>query len=369
MVASSLRIAMMLEVYYPNIGGQEVFFQELGETLVRRGHSVDVYCIANKPGLPQTEELNGITIHRNPNGGRYLQPPVPAMRRSWLDIVKFSAGVRRVASAHQHDFYLLNQWPLMHAVALPKNVRALSAIHWCEIRTDPVLTRCQKRLPRIVGSNFAVSAAVAAEITRQSGRPCGVLPSGIQLSRYRNTPRGKRAGVLSLGRIAAHKNLSLLIDAYEIAVAGGLDGDLLIAGDGPARPEVEAYVRRSPLASRIQVLGSVTEEQKLELLSQAAVFGMPSMREGFPRVITEAMASGLPVVTSDYAGNGSKEVVAQYKSGIVCGTTAADFAEALLATEADWDRYSQAGLAAAQTLDWSHIAETLEARIREVLAK
>ncbi|WP_234817856.1 glycosyltransferase family 4 protein [Mycolicibacterium sphagni] len=369
MVASSLRIAMMIELYHPSVGGQEVFFQELGETLVQRGHSVDVYCIGHTGGLAGTETINGVTIHRNPNGGRYKQPLVKALRRNWTDIVKFSAGVRRIASAHQHDFYLLNQWPLMHALALPKDVRARSAIHWCEIRTDPILTACQTRLPRIVGSNFAVSEAVAVVITEQSGRPCGVLPSGITLSRYRNRPRDDRSGVLYLGRIAPHKNLPLLIDAFELAAAKGLTGDLMIAGDGPSRADVEAYAQRSPLASRVRVLGSVTEAQKLELLSQAAVFGMPSTREGFPRVITESMASGLPVVTPDFPGNGSKEVVAQYKAGIVCGTTPTDFAEALLATEADWNAFSQAGVAAAQTLDWSHIAETLEARIQEVLGK
>jgi glycosyltransferase involved in cell wall biosynthesis len=369
MVAASLRIAMMIELYHPSVGGQEVFFQELGETLVRRGHSVDVYCIGHEGGLVQTESLNGVTVHRNPNGGRYKQPRIAALRRNWFDIVKFSAGVRRIAAAHQHDFYLLNQWPLMHAVALPKDVRARSAIHWCEIRTDPVLHTCQTRLPRIVGSNFAVSEAVAEVITEQSGRPCGVLPSGIELSRYRKTPREERTGVLYLGRIAPHKNLPLLIDGFELAAAKGLAGDLMIAGGGPALDEVEAYAKRASLASRIRILGSVTEAQKIELLSQAAVFGMPSTREGFPRVITEAMASGLPVVTPDFPGNGSKEVVAQYNAGIVCGTTPEDFAEALLATEAQWDSYSQAGIAAAQTLDWSHIAETLEARIQEVLGK
>ena len=342
----SLRFAFLTELYRPSIGGQEIFFQELGEAMVRIGHSVDVYCIGHEPGLPATETLNGVHIHRHPNGGHYKTPRFAAMRRNWFD-----------------------QWPLMHVTVLPRPVRARSAIHWCEIRDDAFLRTLQAVLPRLVASNFAVSEAVAQEITRQSGRPTVVLPSGIQLDRYRSVPHGERSGVLYLGRLASHKNLPLLIDAFTLAAADGFAGELVIAGDGPARGEIESCARQSPAAERIRVLGSVDEDTKIELLSRAAVLGMPSRREGFPRVITEAMASGLPIVTARFPEKGATDVVAQYGSGVVCGTDPAEFAGALLAAEAGWEGFSHAGLTGAQSLDWSGIARTLEARAMEVAAR
>jgi glycosyltransferase involved in cell wall biosynthesis len=221
----------------------------------------------------------------------------------------------------------------------------------------------------MVGSNFAVSNAVGEAIAEQSGRQCLVLPSGIQLDRYRSADRAARAGVLYVGRLAPHKNLPLLVDAFELAADRGFAGDLVIAGNGPSRDEIGAYADRSRLAERINVLGPVEEAHKIELLSQAAVLGMPSMREGFPRVITEAMASGLPVVTPSFPENGAKDVVAQYNAGVVSGTDPAEFAEALLAVEAGWQAFSEAGLAAAKSLDWSGVAHTLEVRIREVTGR
>lgn len=365
-----LRLAFLTELYTPSVGGQEVFFQELAEAMVRRGHSVDVYCIGHKPGLPADEVINGVRLHRKPNSGRYMNPVVPALRRAWSNIAVYSAGMRRVAKTGAHDFYLLNQWPLMHVPALPRATRQRTGIHWCEIRQDPILSRLQKRLPPLVRANFAVSAAVAAAIEEQSGQhPVVVLPSGIQLERYRPAPREERSGVLYLGRIAAHKNLPLLIDAFEIAVDRGLTGDLVIAGGGPSSEEIQEYARRSRVADRITVPGPVSEDEKIQLLSQAAVFAMPSRREGFPRVITEAMASGLPVVTARFPDNGAQHVVAQYGAGVVCGTEPADVAEALLAADAQWDTFSAAGLAGAQTLDWSGIAHTLETRVREILGR
>jgi len=365
-----LRLAFMTELYFPSIGGQEVFFQELAEAMVRRGHSVDVYCIGHKPGLPADEVMNGVRVHRRPNSGRYLNPVVPALRRAWSNIFVYSFGTRRVAAGKSHDFYLMNQWPLMHAPTLPREARARSGIHWCEIREDRILSTLQKRLPRLVRANFAVSAAVAVAIEEQSGQhPVVVLPSGIQLERYRPTPRAERSGVLYVGRLAPHKNLPLLVDAFELAVERGLTGDLVIAGDGPSRTDISDYARRSRFADRVHVLGSVTEEKKIELLSKAAVLGMPSKREGFPRVITEAMASGLPVVTARFPENGAQNVVAQYGAGVVCGVDPTDFAEALLVAEAQWDTFSAAGLTGAQDLDWSGIAQTLETRVREILGR
>lgn len=361
-----MRFAFLCELFYPNVGGQEVFFQELGEAMVRRGHQVDVHCIGHKAGLPEDEVINGVGVHRHPNKGTYLSPRVPALRRDWSEIVKYSAGVRRLASRDDHDFYLLNEWPLMHVPALPKDVRARSAIHWCEIREDLLLRTLQAQLPKRVGMNFAVSEAVATAITAQSQQVCGVLPSGIVADRYRSSPGADRSGVLYVGRLAPHKNLPMLVDAFTLAVDRGLTGDLVIGGDGPSRQDIESHVSQSPVASRVHVLGSIDEAQKIDLLSQSAVLGMPSRREGFPRVIAEAMASGLPVVTAGFAENGAKEVVAQYGSGVVCGTEPSDFADGLLAAAAGWDGFSRAGLAGAGSLDWSQIAVTLETHARAV---
>jgi hypothetical protein len=51
---------------------------------------------------------------------------------------------------------------------------------------------------------------------------------------------------------------------------------------------------------------------------------------------------------------------------VVCGTETGDFAEALLTSQAQWDVFSQAGLAGARSLDWSGIAEALEMRAQEI---
>lgn len=362
-----MRLAFLTELYHPSVGGQEVFFQELAEAMVRRGHSVDVYCIGHEPGLASEESLNGVQIWRSPNTGGYKKPLIPALRRNWFDIVKYSARVRRVASAQKHDFYLLNEWPLMHVAALPRKARARGAIHWCEARGGRLFSFLQARLPRLVRMNFAISESAAAAIGRESGQAFTVLASGIESRRYRQLPRSQRSGLLYLGRLTEHKDLPLLIDAFGLAAARGFGGDLIIAGDGPARSDIESHAGRSPVAERIRLVGRVSEADKVKLLSEAAVFGISSHREGFPRVIAEAMASGTPVVTARFPENGATDVVEQYGAGVVCGTDAEQFADALLSAEAGWDGFSRAGIVGSASLDWDRIVATLEQRIGEIV--
>ena len=66
-----LRFAFVTELYFPNVGGQEVFFQELAQAMVRRGHSVDVYCIGHQAGLADEEVINGIRVYRCQGSGGY----------------------------------------------------------------------------------------------------------------------------------------------------------------------------------------------------------------------------------------------------------------------------------------------------------
>jgi glycosyltransferase involved in cell wall biosynthesis len=359
-----LRIAIFTELFAPSIGGQEAFFEGLGRALIRRGHEVEVFAIGHEDDLPAAERISGIPVHRDPITGDYKKPRFAWGKRNWPAIFRYALTVRRIAREGRHDFYLLNQWPLLHAVTLPRKARSRAMLHWCEIRDGRFYRLVQRLLPRLVRFNAAISDSVGTAITAASGRPVVTLPSGLDRSLYRRLPQAERAGILSIGRIAAHKNLEMLVEAFETLRGNGYAGRLVLAGDGPERASLAARVAASPARDAIDLPGLVDDEEKLRLLASAELFAMPSRREGFPRVVAEAMASGLPVVTSDYPENGTRDVVARYGNGLVVAPGAAELAAGLEAARQRWAELSQRGLAEAAHLDWDGIAATFEAHIQ-----
>lgn len=363
-----MKIAVFTELYAPSIGGQEAFFRGLGEALQARGHTVDIYCIGHERGLAPTETIGGLAVHRYPIAATYKRPLFSAMRRDWPQMCRFALRTRAVAKKGEHDFYLLNEWPLLHVLTLPRKARERALLHWCEVRASAFYSVMQSLLPRFVRLNGAISDSVGRMIEAMSGRPVITLPSGLDLTRAVYRPRAERRDIVTLGRIVEHKNLPLLIEAFEILCDRGYEGRLKIAGGGPDLPNLQARVAASPRRDRIDLLGVVSDEEKFELLSRCEVFAMPSRREGFPHVISEAMCCGLPAVTADYPENGAKNVVLDFGAGVVTGQTAQAFADGVAQARDDWERYSAKGLQTARTLAWSSIAERLESEILQTFA-
>jgi glycosyltransferase involved in cell wall biosynthesis len=111
--------------------------------------------------------------------------------------------------------------------------------------------------------------------------------------------------VLGAGRLTAQKNFPLLISAFAL-VARQSDVRLVILGDGPARPALEAHIRRHGLEHRIALPGFVTNPYAC--MARARVFALSSDFEGLPTVLIESLAVGTPVVSTDCA-SGPREIL------------------------------------------------------------
>jgi colanic acid/amylovoran biosynthesis glycosyltransferase len=154
------------------------------------------------------------------------------------------------------------------------------------------------------------------QFTRRAGR------NGSDRGRPGSNGSGRVATVLYIGRLVPEKGQAVLLEAVAELAARGIDVELALAGEGSMRPELERSAARLGIAERVAFLGAVGQEDLQELYEQAAVFCLPSFAEGVPVVLMEAMAMGVPVVTTRIAG--IPELIENGHSGVLVAPGRAD---------------------------------------------
>jgi colanic acid/amylovoran biosynthesis glycosyltransferase len=108
--------------------------------------------------------------------------------------------------------------------------------------------------------------------------------------------------LVCVGRLCEQKGQLLLVDAAARLAAQGLVFELVLAGDGEMRAEIEQAVHRHRLDSRVRITGWISSAQVRDELLAARALVLPSFAEGLPVVIMEAMAIGRPVISTYIAG-------------------------------------------------------------------
>ncbi|WP_206675218.1 glycosyltransferase family 4 protein [Alteripontixanthobacter muriae] len=105
-----------------------------------------------------------------------------------------------------------------------------------------------------------------------------------------------------VGRLSAEKGYPGLLDAFDSLLAQGIIAELDIVGDGPLREEIANRLVQSGKTNKIHLHGALPEEATLQKIAENDILVLPSLMEGLPVVLMEAMALGKPVVASHVAG-------------------------------------------------------------------
>jgi glycosyltransferase involved in cell wall biosynthesis len=214
--------------------------------------------------------------------------------------------------------------------------------------------------------------AVSAFTARQVEQLLDVEPSRIRVIPHgaRPAPAASRTMpreqiILNVGAIQRRKNIARLVEAFEQLPPGW---KLLLAGSQGYDSEAALErIQRSPRKQDIQMLGYVSDSQLEDLYQRASILAFPSLDEGFGMPILDAMARGVPVLTSnlsampDVAGDAALLVnptdVHSIADGLCRLATNADLREALV----------QAGLARAQEFTWRKSVEATWQVYKELL--
>jgi glycosyltransferase involved in cell wall biosynthesis len=284
------------------VGGQERVALDLALGQKARGHHVVVISLAPPPDGAMVDEFreHGIVVDRVPKGAGLDPSLVPrlarALRRHHADVV------------HTH-----NPLPLIYGAPAAWMAGAASIHTKHGINPGSLGHRLLRRAAAQLAHAFvAVSEVTLGQAQAQRDAPASrmrTIANGIRLDRYRPDPDARAATRVDLGlgnawvvgtvgRLDSYKNQAMLVRAMAPLLSS--DVRLVIVGHGPARTAVEAEIAKLPEPQWVVMTGQRTDVPRL--IPAFDVFALSSQTEGLPLVVPEAMAAGLPIVTTAVGG-------------------------------------------------------------------
>ena len=217
---------------------------------------------------------------------------------------------------------------------------------WCMAqRTAKKLLYLAVAGRKMLETATAVHCTAAAELAQSQKwfprRQGIVIPNLVDLSAYENLPGADEARarftflstpnpkLIFLSRISPKKGCEHLIECAELLRSRGILAEVVIAGTGPADyvETLKSLVTRRGMVDSIHFVGHIGGSLKISLLQAGDLLVIPTSQENFGLVFFEALAAGLPVVTTNLVD--TKEEIAQSGAGWIVPQNAAAFADAI----------------------------------------
>ena len=301
--------------------------------------------------------------------------------RGVASIPALSRALRRERAVvfHAHQTWSLSCRYAIVAAALARvPVRVASAQLFLELPPLRAIDAQHALLSACLHRHVAVSRHVASRLRERFGVPderIAVIPNAVAtgapapfdaaLRRSLGAADGTPL-VLTTARLEPQKGLPYLLDAATMVP----DASFVVAGGGPDRGALEARIAALGLANRVCLLGHRDDVHRL--LAVADLFVLPSLNEGLPLSVMEAMAAGVPVIAT--SAGGTAEIVRDGVTGmLVPPGDAQALADAIRALLTDRARSTRLAAAGRDLVEREHSASAMAAATarlyEEVLAR
>lgn len=288
-------------------GGGQRFVAVMADHWVALGHKVSVVSLRNQDVFYKMDP--GITVHKLDYTERpLLLKPFKAVKTYFRLRKKLRLLGPDVVLSHLSS---TNIFTLLAAINLPYRIFVQDVMS-PERKRGFIEKYMRKKLyPRATGV-IALTAYAKDFIFRETKPPnIVVIPNPITDMKMENPPEKEKI-ILNVGRLVPEKGQKYLLEA--IFRINDPEWKVVILGEGPMRQPLEKRIRELGLDGRVALPGSVNNVK--EWLHRASIFAFPSVSEGLPIALMEAMAAGLPCVSFD-CKTGPSELIDDGKNGFL----------------------------------------------------
>ncbi|MEM3389899.1 MAG: glycosyltransferase family 4 protein [Thermoproteota archaeon] len=333
----------------PEMGGAEVFTREVAKRFVSAGHEVTLFT-SEFPGCRSEEVVDGVRIVRA--GGKYSV--------YW----RAKTYYRNLFSKEDYDIIIdeINTKPFLTPKFVDKGEKVIALIHqlareyWFYETPFPVSYVGYYFLENRWLRNYVnVPTITVSESTRRDLLDLGfkmvyIVPEGLNFAPLRDMPEKEDHPVIVYaGRLKRAKRPDHAVKAFKIVKEKFPQSELWIVGDGYFREELE-----KDAIDGVKFFGSVTNQERRELIKRSWVIVNPSVREGWGLNVVEANALGTPCVAYDVPG--LRDSVKDGETGLLAENgNVNDLAEKLIVFLEDADlrgKLSRSALEYAKQFSW-----------------
>jgi glycosyltransferase involved in cell wall biosynthesis len=374
----------MLVVNSVEMGGVEEHVRQIATGLVARRASVTAVVPEESAIDPLADAVSavGVAVERLTLAGGMF---------SGAGLGRLMRMVRLLRARRPHILHLhLVGWGggrwVQLAALLAGVPRVVCTIHVAPRERQGVKARANRALASLAVARYiAVSQASRGQLVSNLGLAASsvaVIPNAVELQRF-DAPAGPARATIrarwgippdapvvgSLARLSEQKGLRYLIAAMPAVLAEHPGAYAMVVGEGSLRDDLEAQARELGVDERVLLVGY--HANTVEHLRAMDLFVLPSLYEGMPLAILEAMGAGLPVVAT--AVDGTPEAVLDGETGLL--VPSADSAaltaaiNGLLSDRERASRMGKAGRARAESLSETALLDRLERVYRDVLAR
>lgn len=294
------------DIKNPDVGGAEIILYELSKRLVQNGHTVTWFC-RSFPGAKPEEIIDGIRIIRRGNRitvyweAYMYYRSLPQKPDKVLDCVNticwqtplYVPKEKRIAYVNQlaKEVFFYELPPVLSHIAY-----MLEPLEYLTYRNTKFLCYSES-----VKKDIATFGIPETNIS--------TFPIGIDHERYIPGKKSRDPLFLFVARLTAMKRPDLCVEAMRIVVRKYPKAKLAIVGYGPMEKKIGDMIRTYELEKNVYLVNkdhlffdTHPKDQKVKLMQQAWALLLPSVKEGWGMVVTEAAACGTPGIVTDITG-------------------------------------------------------------------
>lgn len=314
-----MKILQVVPYFQPHIGGQEKYVFNLSKHLVKMGHEIHIIT-SNFPKTEEYAEIEGMTVERQKVIMRPLRNPITP------GSLKMNKIIKNFDIVHAHGEH--NFSPMIVAYFKNKNNFPLVLTNHGQVIFGSRIRNIIVRLyDKSIGKSI-LNKCDAIVVNSHSDKnyftsinPCisdriRVLPNSIDPEEYNpyvdleNTHFLKKYDIherdliLFIGQVIKRKGIEYLIKAipHIIKKTSNKNFVIMVVGSGPFLDKSKEIAKTLNVEEFLIFTGEISFEELISAYKSASIFVLPSLSEGLPTVILEAMYFNLPIISTDIPG-------------------------------------------------------------------